>query len=178
MASPGSTALPHKRQRVRKACVPCRERKRKILVPSASPQVQQVCETSPDTESRPFVLPGIHRNEQPQPINTQNVTSQNIVDPTKSRYTIQHSAVAFPRCLGLELRSTNPPRLHSFAWHCGIRPEENPNSHALLSDLVTKEEYYRISKVYFSVVHPIFDVVNPEQLAKNVEKYWDGDVKP
>lgn len=198
MASPGSTALPHKRQRVRKACVPCRERKRKCngkspcemcvaygyvchyidsRVPSASPQVQQVGETSPDTESRPFVLPGIHRNEQPQPINTQNVTSQNIVDPTKSRYTIQHSAVAFPRCLGLELRSTNPPRLHSFAWHCGIRPEENPNSHALLSDLVTKEEYYRISKVYFSVVHPIFDVVNPEQLAKNVEKYWDGDVK-
>ena len=62
------------------------------------------------------------------------------------------------------------------AWHCGIRPEENPSSHVLLSELITKEEYYRVSKVYFSVVHPIFDVVDPKQLAKNVEEYWAGNI--
>lgn len=86
-------------------------------VPSASPQVQQVGETSPDTESRPFVLPGIHRNEQPQPINTQNVTSQNIVDPTKSRYTIQHSAVAFPAVL---VSNSDQLILHAYIPSLGI----------------------------------------------------------
>ncbi|CAI4065350.1 hypothetical protein SUVZ_08G3960 [Saccharomyces uvarum] len=197
MASSGSNAQPYKRQRVRKACVPCRERKRKCNGKSpcemcvaygyvchyteedgllASSRVNQVEEMPHDTESRPYVPLGIIRNGT-HSTDTQNVTNGNIIDPPKSRYTIQHSAVAFPRSLGLELRSTNPPRLHCFAWHCGIRPEEKPSFHAPLSDLVTKEEYYRISKVYFSVVHPIFDIVDPEQLGKNVEKYWNGDAE-
>ncbi|CAI4052423.1 hypothetical protein SKDZ_15G5100 [Saccharomyces kudriavzevii ZP591] len=194
MVSSGSNSQPYKRQRVRKACVPCRERKRKCNGKSpcemciaygyachytdgdGSSTSPRVDETPYGTDNRPYSLPNILRNEA-RSVDAQNVTNQNMIDPIKSRYTIQHSAVAFPRCLGLELRSTNPPRLHSFAWHCGIRPEENPNSHILLSGLVTKEEYYRISKVYFSVVHPIFDVVDPEQLAKNVERYWDGDGK-
>ncbi|CAI2034004.1 hypothetical protein SEUBUCD646_0H04010 [Saccharomyces eubayanus] len=197
MASSGPNAQPYKRQRVRKACVPCRERKRKcngkspcemcvaygyvchyteddgLLAPS---RMNQVEEMPRDTGNTPYVPLNIIRNGT-HSTDTQNLTNRNIIDRTKSRYTIQHSAVAFPRSLGLELRSTNPPRLHCFAWHCGIRPEEKPNFHVPLSDLVTKEEYYRISKVYFSVVHPIFDIVDPEQLGKNVEAYWNGDAE-
>lgn len=144
--------------------------------PLASSRMNQVGEMPHDTENRPYVPLDIIGNRT-HSTDSQHVANGNIIDRTKSRYTIQHSAVAFPRSLGLELRSTNPPRLHCFAWHCGIRPEEKPNFHVPLSDIVTKEEYYRISKVYFSVVHPIFDIVDPEQLAKNVEKYWNGDAE-
>lgn len=88
-----------------------------------------------------------------------------------------HSAIAFPRSLGLELQSENPPRLHSFAWNCGIRHEELPNPHRILLHLVTEEEYHRFAAVYFSIVHPLFDIIEYERFKQSAESYWEGSCR-
>jgi hypothetical protein len=95
-----------------------------------------------------------------------------ILDPVKTRYMGLHSAVAFPRSLGLDLQSANPPHLHSFAWNCGIRAEENPSRHQCLRDIITREEFDQYSAVFFSSVHPVFGIVDQQQFSKNCDQFW------
>jgi hypothetical protein len=61
-----------------------------------------------------------------------------------------HSMMAFPRTLGLDFQSSNPPRVHSFAWNCGIRPEEQEMAHGDLRDIVSKEDFGKFVDVYFA----------------------------
>jgi hypothetical protein len=61
-----------------------------------------------------------------------------MLDPFKSRFVGQNSAIAFARNLGVELQSQNPPALHSFGWNCGIRPEENVETHEKLLTIISK----------------------------------------
>ena len=49
---------------------------------------------------------------------------RSILDPVKTRFVRANSAIAFPRILGMDMESEVIPRLHSFAWHLGLRPEE------------------------------------------------------
>ena len=51
---------------------------------------------------------------------TEHTKFSAIFDPYKTRYMSDNSAVAFPRLLGIELSSSNAPRLHSFAWNLGV----------------------------------------------------------
>lgn len=121
----------------------------------------------------------LHNNDISTPSRSiQRVTThRGILDQSKSRYMSLHSAVAFPRSLGLELQSENPPRLHSFAWNCGIRSEELPNPHGTLSHLVTEEEYHRFTAMYFSIVHPLFDIIDCERFKQSAESYWEDSCK-
>ena len=49
---------------------------------------------------------------------------RSILDPIKTRFVRANSAIAFSRILGMDMESDTIPRLHSFAWHLGLRPEE------------------------------------------------------
>ncbi|KAL3424088.1 hypothetical protein PVAG01_03369 [Phlyctema vagabunda] len=100
-----------------------------------------------------------------------------ILDPFKSRYMSQNSAVAFPRTLGLDLESANPPPLHSFAWNCGIRPEEQASTHISLMQLITLDECIRYSEVYFSTVNHIFGIIERQQFLQTCELFWKGPVQ-
>ena len=95
-----------------------------------------------------------------------------LLDPFKERYMGIHSAVAFPRALGIDLQSSNPPRVHSFAWNCGVRSEEPAGNHGLISGMVTREEYDFYVAIYYKVVHPIFGVLTPETFRGQAEAYF------
>lgn len=179
-----------KRRRVRKACVTCRKRKRKCdgkMPCGMCVTFEYHCEYTSD-EGALAESPAVHSKDSKQirsPIArliTEVDSDRCIVsegdryDPVKSL--ISHSAVTFPRTLALELQSTNPPRLHSFGWHCGIRPEEVSDKHGSLSAIVTKEEYYRYAKVYFAVVHPIFTFIDENRLTLEVRKCWENSESP
>lgn len=191
MKSPEPSYQPYKRQRVRKACLPCRERKRKCdgkspcgMCVAYGYECQYTEEKEQLVRSKIQRVPNKIRADKNDP-KYSSVTSNNSRSISDSIDTqdvtdgdmIQHSAIAFPRSLGLEFLSADPPRLHSFAWHCGIRPEENANTHGRISDLVSKREYCRLLKKYILVVHPIFDIVDPEELERSAEKYWGGEEK-
>ncbi|KAK6603060.1 Drug resistance protein YOR378W-like 3 [Botrytis cinerea] len=95
-------------------------------------------------------------NSQSPSTSSQDVVDRGILDPLRSRYMSQHSAVAFPRSLGVEFQSANPPPLHSFAWNCGIRAEEAASAHTNLTQLVSFDDFKRFSDIYAATVHGPF----------------------
>lgn len=197
----------HGRQRARKACIPCRQRKRKCDVEfpcSMCSRYGYNCRytdvrtpTIPNLPPVRTILPGLAEmqhefapsttnpidgrrsiaNTQPSSISSQNVVEQGILDPLKSRYMSQHSAVAFPRSLGVEFQSANPPPLHSFAWNCGIRAEEAASAQTNLTHLVSFDEFKRYSDIYMATVHPPFGFLDWPYFTKRCNDYWSNQGK-
>lgn len=100
------------------------------------------------------------------------VVETGILDPFKSRYVNQNSAVAFPRSLAADLQSTTLLPLHSFGWNCGVRPEEKARTHGELRDLITWEAFCQYSKAYFDTVGPIFSFLDRNTFHCQAESYW------
>ena len=78
---------------------------------------------------------------------------RSILDPAKTRFVRANSAIAFPRILGMDLESESIPRLHSFAWHLGIRAESQ-DPIAEITMLLTWTDMQRLAKAYFKFVRP------------------------
>ncbi len=95
-----------------------------------------------------------------------------ILDPVKRRYQGLHSVTAFPRSLGLDFQSANPPRVHSFAYNCGIRAEEEGSAHADLRDLISRDDFTRFASVYFETVHSLFIALDQRKFLQKVEQFW------
>jgi hypothetical protein len=82
--------------------------------------------------------------------------------------------MAFPHILGAALGSDSPPKMRSFAYNFGIRPEEASNTHCLLGKLISEEDLGFFSGVYFSVLAPIGDVLDPRIYAQRCRDYYHG----
>ena len=78
---------------------------------------------------------------------------RSILDPNKTRFVRANSAIAFPRILGMDLESETVPRLHSFAWHVGIRAEP-VEIWTEVTSLLTWADMQRLAKAYFKLVKP------------------------
>jgi hypothetical protein len=75
------------------------------------------------------------------------------------------SAIAFPRLLGIELSSSNVPRLHSFGWNLGVRAE--PRVDRLdFTQYMSFIESQRLVEVFFAAVHPVFDFMDRESFTE------------
>jgi hypothetical protein len=105
--------------------------------------------------------------ESPEP-----AVDQGMLDPVKTRYMGLHSVMAFPRNLGLEFQSANPPRVHSFAWNCGIKPEEGGSNHVNLKELISREEFERYQRVYFETVQPVFGILEKHMFLRLADQLW------
>lgn len=121
-------------------------------------------------------LPSVITSERASPsnaIDTEASTADHgILDPVETRYMGMHSIMAFPRTLGMDLQSPNPPRVHSFAWNCGIRPEEEGMAHGNLRDIVSREDFERYADVYFATVHPVFGFLEEERFIDETGRFW------
>lgn len=104
----------------------------------------------------------------------QHLVDRGILDPLRSRYMSQHSAVAFPRSLGVEFQSANPPPLHSFAWNCGIRAEETASTHTNLTQLVSSEDFKRYSDIYLATLHAPFGFLDWPYFMRRCDDYWSS----
>ncbi|KAL2063270.1 hypothetical protein VTL71DRAFT_5075 [Oculimacula yallundae] len=201
---------PRKRQRARKACLPCRQRKRKCdntlpcsMCTTYGYQCQFSHDDSPVAEYAQKLGSGGPRNspvtmndnyKQPSPgvrpittftrdpdTSSSSTTAKSsiaapavlvLLDPMRRRFMGLHSVTAFPRSLGLDFQSANPPRVHSFAYNCGIRLEEEASAHADLRQILSREEFRRYADVYFETVHPLFIAFDRQLFLQNVEVFW------
>ncbi|OQD80154.1 hypothetical protein PENANT_c038G06298 [Penicillium antarcticum] len=100
--------------------------------------------------------------------------SPGIFDEQKFRYSGGSAAMAFPHILGVALGSDNPPKMRSFAYNFGIRPEEASNAHEFLGDLISEEDLGFFSGAYFSVLGPIGDVMDPRNYARRCRDYYQS----
>ncbi|OOF94970.1 hypothetical protein ASPCADRAFT_208604 [Aspergillus carbonarius ITEM 5010] len=188
-----------KRKRARKACIPCHERKRKCDnaypcgmcttygyncrytddPPTIPPPAKRV---SLDSESRsPSSRSHLERDrrEGDGSSSTKSPTvvtgaSPGIFDEQKFRYSGASAAMAFPHILGVALGSDSPPKMRSFAYNFGIRPEEASNAHCFLGNLISEEDLGFFSGAYFSVWNPISDVIDPRIYAQRCRDYYHG----
>jgi hypothetical protein len=115
---------------------------------------------------RPEAMQATHTvGASPPDTPTEHTKSSAIFDPYKTRYMSDSSAVAFPRLLGIQLSSSNAPRLHSFAWNLGVRAEPRVDQLDFTAYL-TFTESERLVEVYFKVVHPVYDFIDRESFTE------------
>lgn len=100
--------------------------------------------------------------------------SPGILDEQKMRYSGASAAMAFPHILGVDLGSESPPKMRSFAYNFGIRPEEASNTHCFLGNLISEEDLVSFSAVFFSLLGPIGDVIDQRIYVKRCESYYRG----
>ncbi|WPH03861.1 Hypothetical protein R9X50_00674400 [Acrodontium crateriforme] len=171
------------RQRSRAACAPCRQRKRKCdgRMPCATcVRYEYRCEYSTTTkrqsysgdapappqplaESSVYTPPSIVQlQKHPLTAPGARFHHRGILDPVKTRFVRANSAIAFPRILGMDMESDSIPRLHSFAWHVGIR-NEAPEETVDVSTLLTWSDMQRLGSVYFKVVKPELGVLEESE---------------
>lgn len=108
----------------------------------------------------------LHRNEQS--------VDSGVHDVTRSRYVGASSAFAFPRALGLDFQSKNPPPLHSFAYTFGIRPEEKAETHEDLRTIITEIEASQYVGLFFNLIAPVFDVLEIHEFMDRIRKYYQN----
>lgn len=94
-----------------------------------------------------------HVKRQPHPLTAPGARfhHRGILDPTKTRFVRANSAIAFPRILGMDLEAESIPRLHSFAWHLGLRAEPQEEVTPVTS-LMTWPEMQQLAEIYFRIV--------------------------
>ncbi|PLB41132.1 putative C6 transcription factor [Aspergillus candidus] len=169
-----STAIT-KRKRARKACLPCHQRKRKCDAeyPCSTCTTYEYTCTYADssvTKSPPVVSPPVVAGASTP--TTTATTTAGIFDVQKCRYAGASAAMAFPHILGMAFGSDSPPKMHSFAYNFGIRPEEASNAHGLLGKLISEDDLGLFSSVYFSALSPIGDLIDPRIYAQRCRDYY------
>ncbi|MCJ1444515.1 MAG: hypothetical protein MMC23_005017 [Stictis urceolatum] len=195
-----SETLKSRRRRSRKACEPCRQRKRKCdghepcktcvefeydCYFASSPKkraifrqdVRVAASTSPSQQGQ-YANAGVEGTSiGPTPPyaarNEKTYEQPSILDPQKIRYMSASSAVAFPRLLGLDLNRQKAPRLHAFGWHVGTR-REHPLGLWSVADLVSLEDIKGLSNIYFETVHPHLGFLDRDFFEANCETRWAG----
>ncbi|CAG8099035.1 unnamed protein product [Penicillium salamii] len=106
----------------------------------------------------------------------QNASSapSGILDSAKSRYVGRYSCVAFPLCVGLDLQAAKPPRLHSFAYHLGTRKEPDSTVRLQLTQRVSWNTIRSQLDFFFTTIHPVFRFLDKSLLYERCENHWHG----
>jgi hypothetical protein len=185
--------VPRKRQRSAKACLSCRQTKKKCdgKNPCSTcarfhheclyqkgktfgglSSVQSVTSTSEGGNAHGEVT-GRAVSTYSHPAQDTGMDHHSILDPEKGRYFDDSSAIAFPRLVGIQFGASKAPRLHSFAWNLGIRPEPVPSA-LDITQFVPLDDVYLYSKDYFAVVHPTFDFLDQQEFIRRASLRWKG----
>jgi hypothetical protein len=98
-----------------------------------------------------------------------------VLEPSKARYVGRYSSIAFPLYVGLEVQATKIPRLHSFAYHTGIRKEPPCAVNCEAAHKIAWNTARSLLEVYTATVHPIFGFLDMKQAYMLCEKHWHGE---
>ncbi|KAJ5454537.1 uncharacterized protein N7458_005493 [Penicillium daleae] len=106
--------------------------------------------------------------------NTDSSILPGILEPSKARYVGRYSSIAFPLYVGLEVQATKLPRLHSFAYHSGIRKEPPCAVTHKISEKVSWNATRSLIEVYKATIHPVFGFLDMDHFYTLCEKHWHG----
>ncbi|KAJ5125431.1 C6 transcription factor [Penicillium atrosanguineum] len=178
------------RQRSKQACLPCRRRKRKCdgnLPCSICQGYGYECEfgngPQPTNLKRPVPSGGspqprkatrLADPQEPPKQLTESSIFPGILEPSKARYVGRYSSIAFPLYVGLEVQATTIPRLHSFAYHTGIRKEPPCAVTCEAAQKISWNTMRSLLEVYTATVHPVFGFLDLDQVFMLCERHWHG----
>ncbi|KAJ5638069.1 hypothetical protein N7490_007948 [Penicillium lividum] len=180
------------RQRSRQACLPCRRRKRKCDGKNpcnVCKGYDYECEYDARAPSTPIKrsapLDGsssqssakMTRLTHLSAVSNQITNSSilpGVIEPSRPRYVGRYSCIAFPLYVGLEVQATKLPRLHSFAYHTGVRKEQA----CAVSQKIAAEIPWKTARslidLYTAVIHPVFGFLDIGRIYMLCEKHWHG----
>lgn len=104
-------------------------------------------------------------------------SQQDFLEPSKFRFVGAGSAIAFPLTLSKEFGASELPRLHSYAWNTGTRPEAFPHITSRIPRLIGWEQLQALTSVYFSIVHPAFGVICKSDFTQKCADHWIGQTQ-
>ena len=179
------------RQRSRQACLPCRRRKRKCdgkFPCNVCKGYDYECEYDNTTQSTSSKRAGPSTAQPSQPPRkltrlTQTGSSKQstdssilpgVIEPSKPRYVGRYSCIAFPLYVGLEVQATNLPRLHSFAYHTGVRREPACAVSHKIAEKIPWSTARALIDLYTAVIHPVFGFLDMDRIYMLCEKHWHG----
>ncbi|CAI7660561.1 unnamed protein product [Penicillium pancosmium] len=180
------------RQRSRQACLPCRRRKRKCdgkLPCNVCQGYDYECEydetfqiATQKRASSPNQLPHQRAPKFSRVDHLTDTSKQDagpsllpgVLEPSKARYVGRYSSIAFPLYVGLELQATKLPRLHSFAYHTGIRKEPPCAAHSELTERIIWNTARSLIEVYSAIVNPLFGFLDMDAFYTRCEMHWHG----
>jgi hypothetical protein len=101
--------------------------------------------------------------------------ARSLSEPFKSLFMAAYSVISFPRTVGIDLRSSVPPRLHSFVWNTGVSPEPTFFAHSRIPQIISQQESERFIETYFMVMHPLFGFLDRDQFISRFVNQWNSD---
>ncbi|CAG9977292.1 unnamed protein product [Clonostachys byssicola] len=72
---------------------------------------------------------------------------------------------------------TEPPRLHAFGYHLGIREEPKTTLKPLLPELLTWDQARALIDIYTSVIQPVFGFLDTDLLYQRSRSHWHGQTQ-
>ncbi|KAI9925916.1 hypothetical protein ASPWEDRAFT_113274 [Aspergillus wentii DTO 134E9] len=161
------------RKRARKACEPCRERKRKCngRRPCSS-CVRFEYECSFESRERRIHSPvNTPSHQSHQTATTPKLTPN---DHSFVQSLEANSGPAFVRRLALSIDPANAPRPHVFAWNVGPRGPSSVemSSASRIADLISESNLNLLASVYFEKIDPCYGFINRESFFRHVRTRW------
>ncbi|KPM42192.1 Protein RDR1 [Neonectria ditissima] len=192
---------PTKRKRSRKACIPCHQRKRKCdgdnpcatcttyeyncnyaaaaEVYAPLPAKRASLAGGSSTTSRAGATPPSsgspsQADRSPREADGSSSKSPTLGAGASTAPAGASAAMAFPHILSEVLGSDSPSKTQSLAYNFGIRPDEASGAHVLLGTLISEADLELFSGLYFSVLAPIGDLLDPKIYAQRCRDYYNG----
>ena len=182
-ASVSSSPVRERRMRARKACEPCRERKRKcdanhpcggcVRFEYDCHYVSVRKRKGANAASKPFAAPGSEARAALEPMSEDSDVSQATINQLQTLEA--NSPAAFVRKLALALDPTNAPRLHLFAWNLFLgarqsdyRPQVRP-----IVEIISRATMESLASVYFAKVDPCYGFVDQGVLQQRMQSRWN-----
>lgn len=191
-----STTAHARRMRARKACEPCRERKRKCdggnpcsccvryeydcyyfsvrerrgLNPSAQHHPSHVASPpTSDSHTAPTAPPAVRDVSAPSP------------GPSSQLQSLEaNSGAAFVRKLALGIDPANAPRLHLFAWNLflGARKLIWESTGPEITKIISQATMQSLFSIYLEKVDPCYGFIDRIVLEQRIQSRWDIGVLP
>ncbi|KAJ5640717.1 hypothetical protein N7528_000342 [Penicillium herquei] len=180
------------RLRPRRACDECRKRKRKCdgeLPCTTCTHYEYTCQYEYSKAARGSHAG--HTSVQSSPTDRLVVTRENVptntlvptggieqqpsfLDRGTGRFISHASSISQARSLGLGLGLPEPPRLHSFGYHTGVRKEPERATSARLLQLLPWRKARDCIDVFTAVIHPVFGLMDMESMGQKARDHWQA----
>ncbi|KAJ6014452.1 hypothetical protein N7540_009043 [Penicillium herquei] len=96
------------------------------------------------------------------------------LDRGTARFISHASSISQARSLGLGLGLPEPPRLHSFGYHTGVRKEPERATSARLPQLLPWDKARDCIDVFTAVIHPVFGLIDMESICQRAREHWQA----
>lgn len=160
-------------QRSKKACISCRQRKRKCdgELPCG------YCETNDHDceyeQKRKKVKRNGHKRSLPQ--EEAAIFNENDEGSSALRLIEANSPAVFVRQLGLRINPASAPRLSCYAWNLGLNREimASPES-ACITDILSLDQMHEYASEFFLHVAPVYNILDRTYVDDAISKRWNN----